>query len=287
MGRWWIGPLAVTLSATGRLEGPLARCFSGYVGDPNPEPRASVALDVSLDGGLVMGLPVAPRLLVDDAGELRDHSEGWELTLRVGREDARGVARLRPWRDSDDLLRLQIEGLVRVVTATVAPLADAALLHGCVLVAPRGDQAVLFIGKSGDGKTTMTRRLPGWRTLGDDCAVVERRGGRFFVAGTPFAGKERLPRSGVSVPLAAVAVLAPRAPLALTTLERGPAFFELTSRALWFAPGWSGTATLWGLLGDLADAVPVVRLASTLDDDVAPHCAALAPAAEVPPCSAA
>lgn len=264
---WAVGGLALHVRVTdARLVEPLSGAFAGYEPDPDGEARADVEVVVGLGALPERGLPELPRLALAD-GRLVDRSEGWDLTIDPGGRIAH--AELRLWRHDPALWRVQLEGLVRVVAASSAPLVDGALVHGCALAAsPAG--AVLFLGASGAGKTTMTRRLPGWTTLADDCAWIERRDGRFYVAGAPFSGKERLPRSGRAHPLLGVVALAPRLDLALAPLPAAQAFFELTSRALWFAPGSPRAAELWALLGAVVDQVPVQRLASSLDDDVAP-----------------
>lgn len=278
-----VGAVCVRVeTCTAELRGPLGDACAGYVpGGSEPAVRARVVVD--LGAAPTEGLPELPRLSPSaDGATLIDVSEGWSLTLSPALEGPHATAHLRRWREYPALWRLQLEGLVRVVAATLAPGAAGALIHGCAMVAPAGDRAALFIGASGDGKTTMTRRLPGWRPLADDTAWIGRDGSGWVVAGTPFAGKERLPLSGDQIPLAGIFALAPAEPLALTRLGAAPAFFALVSRALWFAPAWSGTQALWDLLAAVADAVPVWRLASGLEDDVAPVVAAAIDRAEAP-----
>ena len=264
------------------LRDPLRDACAGYVpGGVSSEVVARIAVD--LDAEPAVDLPELPCLAAPaDGASLVDVSEGWSLTLSPDPPEPRATVHLRRWREDPALWRLQLEGLVRVVAATLAPAAGGALIHGCAMVAPSGDHAALFVGASGDGKTTMTRRLPGWRALADDTAWIGRVGAGWVVAGTPFAGKERLPRSGEAVPLAGIFTLAPSEPLALTRLGAGPAFFELISRALWFAPAWSGTQALWDLLAAVASDVCVWRLASRLEDAVTPTVIAALEAREAP-----
>jgi len=246
-----------------------AGAFAGY--DPNGLAGTEVlTLDVGLGAVPRPGLPELPRLALGSDGLLRDDSEGWELTLDPTR--AHAVAELRRWREDEELWRLQLEALCRVVAASLAPARGGALVHGVALVAPGHDVGLVFVGESGQGKTTLARRLAGWTLLADDTVWVGRDpGGAYLVGGTPFAGKERLPRRGRLVRLGGLAVLAPHRPLALEPLEPGPAFAALIARAMGFAPGWgSGAQALWDLLGGLVQGVPARTFASTLEDDVEP-----------------
>ena len=87
---------------------------------------------------------------------------------------------------------------------------DMLLVHGCAMVSPQG-RAWLFLGASGEGKTTMTRRLPGWRSLSDDTVLLEAptdgHGPR--VSGTVFSGRELTPRWGERHTLDHIAILSP------------------------------------------------------------------------------
>ncbi|MCB9731473.1 MAG: hypothetical protein H6745_02425 [Deltaproteobacteria bacterium] len=268
-----VGPLVARVGARGeRLIAALHNAFLGYE-EPGSGPcHVAVHIDATLDAPVVPGLPELPRLAPGGAETLRDESEGFALEARVDGATLVVRARLRDYGADDGgvLLRRQLEGLARVALATAAPLSGAVLLHGCAAVLDGA--ATVFVGASGDGKTTMARRLGDALVLADDTVLVTRAaGGAQTVAGTPFAGKEGLPRRGDAWPLARVVTLAPRQPLSLTPLAPGQVLEALLQRALWYAPGWQqGTLALLDALTALADAVPGARLASTLDDDVLP-----------------
>ena len=160
--------------------------------------------------------------------------------------------------------------LARVAAASALPLRGGLLLHGCAMVPPDAEAATVFVGASGGGKTTMTRRLPGWRALADDTvAVWADAGGAFRAAGTPFAGKERLPRDGRSVPLGRVVLLAPGAArLSLVDVGAGEAFRALTARVMCFADRGPVVDRTLAVTEALVGAVAVQRLASSLEHDV-------------------
>lgn len=269
-----VGPLMIRLETRGaRLGEALRDAFAGYREPTGPAGLVGVHLDASLDAPVVAGLPELPRLVPDGAGRLRDASEGFELTVSPG-FPLHVRAHLRDYGGGDgagaELLRRQLEGLTRVALATAAPARGAVLLHGCAVLFD--GMAHVFLGASGDGKTTMARRLGarGATVLADDTVLVVRAGARgAVVSGTPFAGKEGLPRSGEAWPLGRILTLAPGAPLALTPLAPPQVLEALISRALWYASAWqAGTVALLDMLSALAAEIPGARLASTLDDDV-------------------
>jgi hypothetical protein len=67
---------------------------------------------------------------------------------------------------------------------------DAGILHGSAIVLD--GQGYIFCGRSGAGKTTISRlwRQAGARILNDDRVIVRRQDGRITVAATPWHGLE-------------------------------------------------------------------------------------------------
>ncbi|MCB9729900.1 MAG: hypothetical protein H6746_15640 [Deltaproteobacteria bacterium] len=177
--------------------------------------------------------------------------------------------------------------LVRALAATVAVLDDAVLVHGAALV-PRGSTgALICLGPSGHGKSTMLRRLPGAAVLADDTVLLRRPagGGPWLAYGTPLAGKERHPRTGGPVVVERLVTLVPGAErLELARLEPAAAFRELVARTFWFVRDGELPQRLMTLLHALATEHGVQRLSSSLHHDVRPLLGA--PLAEVP-CSPA
>ena len=162
--------------------------------------------------------------------------------------------------------------LMRIATSAALVQAGALLVHACAMVSPEGE-GVLFLGASGDGKTTMTRRLPGWRVLADDTALIDtiEGPGPLLIRGTPYAGREGLPRSGESAPLRRLMILHPGADeVSCLPVGAGEGFAALVRRV--FCPLVDGPipqrilALAHGVVGD----VPVYRLASNLSHELAP-----------------
>jgi hypothetical protein len=160
--------------------------------------------------------------------------------------------------------------LLMLSVSSAALCADALLVHACALVSPQGE-GWLFLGASGQGKTTMTRRLPDWRRLGDDTVLVEALADdeAAWVSGTPFTGSEGLACRGERVRLTRIVVLEPGAPeLSLTKVAHEDAFVALTRRI--FCPLTDGPmAARASLLAErVATRTQGMRLASSLGHEL-------------------
>jgi hypothetical protein len=158
----------------------------------------------------------------------------------------------------------------RTVVASAAPLVDSLMFHGCALADPSKSLALLFLGASGDGKTTMSSRLKGWICLGDDTVLVScPEPKRATVSGTPFAGSELNPRIACDVPFEEVYFLQPGASdMRKVGLDPDEAFGQLMRRLMWFVDGGDLRETMLDLMGRLASSLHAARLESSLHHDL-------------------
>ena len=164
-----------------------------------------------------------------------------------------------------------------VAVAVVA--VDSLLVHGCAMVSPQG-RTWLFLGASGEGKTTMTRRLPGWRSLSDDTVLLEAptdgHGPR--VSGTVFSGRELTPRWGERHTLDHIAILSPHAPrVALEPVAEARGFSALCNRAFFPLVDGPLPAQVVDIAAQVADDVSCFELRSGLEHDVASILEAVGP----------
>jgi len=250
---------------------------AGCVGFTSCEPATETAtfvLEVVLRSGPPpSGTRALPRFTPDADGVLHDRSEAWDATLAVT-EPARARAELalRLRRTEPHVRRELALAALRCTLATVAPLLPGGgglLVHGAALATEGG--ALVFVGASGQGKTTMTRRLAGWRVLADDAALVNVTDDGALVAGTPLRGKEGLPRDGHPAPLRGIVVLDKgAAELALTALSPAEATAALVPRVFWYAAAPELEARVLDTIASLVLRVPCWRLSSSLAHDVAP-----------------
>ena len=241
--------------------------FDGF--DPGPltenPVRVHVALDVAQDAlpdieekmrfdHVFEGTYVNRWAMWDARMEGFDHGSACEASLKVSPE--LGLEGHAP------CLRM----FLRMVLSAAAIRRGGLLLHGCAMARPDGRSALLFLGASGAGKTTMTTRLPGWTSLADDTVLVEvLDSGAYQVRGTPFYGTEQLERSGVAVPLEGVVFLNPGSPrLRVARVDAEDAFDQLIQRVMWFVDEGPLREQMVDLVVALANDVAGYHLHSSL-----------------------
>ena len=231
--------------------------------------RARVELYEHPEPGLGLGMR-EPLFDYDPARHAYVFSDGRvHLELMLGASETRLRAGIRPGQTTGGLFP---GFLIRLATIAALVQGGALLVHGCAMVSPEGE-GVLFLGASGDGKTTMTRRLPGWRVLADDTVSIEGMdaGEGVWVRGTPFAGSERLPRSGERAPLSMLVSLDPGSQaLSLSALQPDAAFEALVERV--FCPLLNGPipARIVDLATSVVAQASAFRLSSNLTHALAP-----------------
>ena len=230
----------------------------------------SVKMALTVAEAPFAGREATTRFQIDKTHRYASHSSFWDAYL-VGFDGGAEVAAhiaLSPLigpSEFEELFRM----LLRIVASSASVLERAIMLHGCAMVRPDGGSALLFLGPSGAGKTTMRTRLPGWRPLADDTVMVMKTEDRFLVCGTPFGGSEGYGRSGEWVPLERFVFLA-KGSQELKLQPVGPelGFSEIVQRTMWFVDDGNLRERLLDLVIDLAQSLPLFRLDSSLEHTI-------------------
>ncbi len=141
------------------------------------------------------------------------------------------------------------------------------LLHAGALVDE--GRAILFVGESGAGKSTMTRlwARSGVQFLSDDRAIVRKWGSTFWAYGTPWHGDAGVASPG-KAPLRALFFLQKAASHAVRPLAARDAMARLVVNC--FPTFWDreGMAFTLGFLADMVENVPCYELAFARDPGV-------------------
>jgi hypothetical protein len=266
-----LGPLRLLIGAEAELGRCVERLASGVVFESAASHRVGVRVALTTVGGSRRGLPRLPHFRSRERdGVLADASEGWEATIREERGEVWcdfGLVDVDTFGSelAPTLRELNVAAALRVALGLASPVGHGLLLHAAGLALD--ERGVVFLGASGQGKSTMARRLPGWIPLADDAVLVWREGGQWFVSGTILPGRERSQRRVRRVALTALVALEKNAKeLVFERVSAIEALVGLMPRVLYHA---DPDERVLGLAHELVMAVPGFILRSDLSHDVA------------------
>ena len=252
-----------------RLEAHFAEACIGTPGAPT----VAVEITVQKPGALRFRPPAPPpRELSFDLQAEPDH-------MRVAGESLCGRIACLPdvsgelWTDTDGAFftRNVFENFFRIVV-TYRLLEHGGLLVHSAAVVSRG-QAYLFPGRSGDGKSTVSRRslAEGREVLSDDMNAVTWRDGAAWVEKVPFTGDlGRTWSRGSAYPLRAILALEKSAATRLRGLPPAQAMGRLTACAPYLNADTYRSAKLLENLQQLTGKVPAHILAFSLQGEIWP-----------------
>ncbi len=257
-----------------------------YANDPRlVARRAGLAAGLCASRGtceatLTLDLTRSPRLAPppapDASWDVWGRTPAWDADVHlhegaVGARFSFDAAFMRGLAAREDVaVDALLRAALRMTLAVAAPVAGGLLLHGAAMVRPEDGQAFVFVGPSGAGKTTITRRLPGFRAIADDTLLLWRDGDAVLVSGTPLRGREGYPSVVTAAPVGALVRITPGvAPRAFHRLDIAAAFAELLLRTFFYPSARISEALRGRLLevcAGLAERVPAFSLGSTLAD---------------------
>lgn len=163
-----------------------------------------------------------------------------------------------------------IENFLRVLMAHRALALGGVVLHSAGLAID--SRAYVFAGRSGAGKTTLTRKAhaQGARVLSDDINLLLPGQGRYLAQAVPFTGefgRTLPPEAGQDTcPLACLVLLEPGDRLHTAPVTASEAVARLLANCPFVNTDAEETAALFEVLTELVMRVPVIRLRSRRDD---------------------
>jgi hypothetical protein len=152
-----------------------------------------------------------------------------------------------------------IDSVLRIVHTLVLAREGGLLVHSASAV--RNERAFLFSGKSGAGKTTMSRLAPaGAHVLSDEISYVRKESDGYYAYGTPFAGELARAGENLRAPLASVFLLAHGDSNRIDPIEPADAAREMLGNVLFFAKDPELVGAVFHATLALVETVPVQRL---------------------------
>ncbi|MDO9018436.1 MAG: hypothetical protein Q8S73_42350 [Deltaproteobacteria bacterium] len=259
-----IAGLRVRVDATGPINPHNLAVRFGQYAAPDDLRADDLHLQVTVDPAWAPPHPVRNRypgvdFARDPDGALRFLRPDGETIVRLGQHRAAAVT--QPTIVTDDPMEdiTPIDTPLRLQLASELPAHDGAMVHACGYADERG--AVLFIARSGGGKTTTARKLPDAHVLSDDLVAVRRTADGWDAHALPFVGEWRRPTVPRRGRLRALVFLRKSDDLSVSVCPPSLAFPDMLQAMVWFAKGDPAAAALLDHAHDLIGAVPCVALA--------------------------
>jgi hypothetical protein len=240
----------------------LERRYAGFVGRAE---RAEFQLDVNLTAPT----GIDPE---EDVRVERGACGMWSLVR--GDFRAEWDARLGSGRIRQTANPYSIDAVLRIVHSLVLAQQGGFLLHAASAV--RNGRAFLFTGRSGAGKTTISRLAPPDATLlTDEISYVRRADGDsagaeagYVAYGTPFTGELAKLGENVKAPIAALYLLAQGPENRIEPVSEAEASRALLGNILFFAKDAELVAKVFQAACEFVARVPVSRLTFRADASV-------------------
>ncbi len=268
-----VAGLRVRLTVTGPFNARNVHERFGRYLAPDDQGADDLCLDVRVDPSWSPPHPVLEWTLGVDVtrdpdGSLRFLRPEGETLVHLGRHHASAV--VRPTMVTDEPMHdiTPLDTPLRLQLASELPARGGAMVHACGYADDRG--AVLFVARSGGGKTTTARKLPEAHVLSDDLVAVRRTPAGWDAFSLPFVGEWRRPTVPRRARLRAVVFLRKADELSVADCPPAVAFPDMLQAMVWFAKGDPAAAALLDHAQSLIRTVPCFTLAIPREMPVTP-----------------
>lgn len=200
----------------------LERQYAEFV---SPDAHPSIRLAVDL-------VPDTPFQDSDDDVRVVREAGHWTITRGDFEAEYDPVCRRGIVRQSAN--RHSIDSVIRIIHTLELAREGGFLLHSASAI--RNGRSFLFAGRSGAGKTTLSRLAPaGVCLLSDEVSYVRKSGNTFQAWGTPFTGELGTPGANRSAPVEALCFLHQAQENRLIPIDEAEALRGLLTNVLFFA----------------------------------------------------
>ena len=159
-----------------------------------------------------------------------------------------------------------IDSVLRIVHTLLLAREGGFLLHAASAV--RDGEAHIFTGRSGAGKTTLSRMAPPDVTLlTDEISYVRKSANGYTAYGTPFAGELAKAGENISAPISAVYLLVQGPENRLEPMDEAEAVRTLMRNILFFARDESTVQSVFKSTCEFAAKVPMYRMIFTRSNE--------------------
>ena len=159
-----------------------------------------------------------------------------------------------------------IDSVLRIVHTLLLAREGGFLLHAASAV--RDGEAHIFTGRSGAGKTTLSRMAPADVTLlTDEVSYVRKSDHGYTAFGTPFAGELAKAGANISAPLSAVYLLVQGPENRLEPMDEAESVRTLMRNILFFAQDEATVQSVFKSACEFAGKVPMYRMIFTRSSD--------------------
>lgn len=151
-----------------------------------------------------------------------------------------------------------LSNFIRIIYSLILLEETGFLVHASSLI--KNGKGYLFPGKSGAGKTTITRLSPDAILLTDEVSLVKMVNGKFNIYGTPFWGELAVGGENLSVPIEAVYFPVKDKKNSINSIGASKALEKLLPNVLFFVNEPKYNLKLFNLCNDFVDHVSANEL---------------------------
>jgi hypothetical protein len=174
--------------------------------------------------------------------------------------------------EEDLALDIVFENILRIHAAYTAPMSGGVVLHSAGLVFD--GEAYIFVGRSGAGKTTLTRKAHrhGATVLSDDINLLLPRDDHFVAHAVPFSGEFgrtlQQPGSDKNYPVKAICLLTQGETLSATQTKKSLAMARLVVGCPYVNTDGDEYDRLSNVLENLTTKYSVINLSTRKDNSI-------------------